>query len=97
VREIGLRMALGATPAAILRLVLRHSLALVGVGTAVGLAIAVFAVQPLATYLVPGVRPGDPLNFAAVALVLTAVALVATAAPAIRALRIDPLQALRQD
>jgi predicted permease len=97
IREIGLRVALGATPAAILRLVLRHSMGLVGAGTAVGLAIAAVAVRPLAAYLVPGVSPGDPLNFAVVAGVLFLVALAATAAPALRALRIDPLTALRHD
>jgi predicted permease len=97
IREIGLRVALGASPGAVLALVLRHSLGLVGVGTAAGLTIAVFAVRPLAAYLVPGVRPGDPLNFVMVAGVLAAVALVATAAPALRALRIDPLTALRHD
>ena len=97
IREIGLRVALGATPGAILQLVLCHSLGLVGVGTAAGLTIAVFAVRPLAAYLVPGVRPGDPMNFIMVAGVLAAVALVATTAPALRALRIDPLTALRHD
>jgi ABC-type lipoprotein release transport system permease subunit len=70
---------------------------LVGAGTAVGLAIAAVAVRPLAAYLVPGVSPGDPLNFAVVAGVLFLVALAATAAPALRALRIDPLTALRHD
>ena len=97
VREIGVRVALGATPGNILKLVLRHSLTLVGAGTAVGLILAVIAVRPLAAYLVPDVRPGDPLNFLAVVAVLTVVALVATAAPAIRALRIDPLHALRHE
>jgi ABC-type antimicrobial peptide transport system permease subunit len=97
VREIGVRVAIGATPGNILLLVLRHSMRLVAIGTAIGLAIAVFAVRPLALYLTPAVRPTDPLNFVAVAAVLATVALIATAAPAIRALRIDPLKALRHE
>jgi predicted permease len=97
VREIGVRMALGAGPGGILRLVLRHSLGLAGAGIAAGLAIAIFAVRPLAMFLIPDVRPGDPVNFAAVCGVLFLVTMLATAAPAIRALRIDPLQALRHD
>jgi predicted permease len=97
VREIGVRMALGAGPAGILRLVLRHSLGLVGTGIACGVAISVFAVRPLAMFLIPDVRPGDPLTFVAVCGVLLVVAVLATAAPAMRALRVDPLQALRHD
>jgi predicted permease len=97
VREIGLRVALGATPNGILRLVLRQSAGLVAVGLAIGVALAVFAVRPLAAFLLPDVRPADPANFAAGAAVLCAVALVATVAPAIRALRVDPVVALRHD
>ncbi len=97
IREIGLRVALGATPGGILKLVLRQSLGLVAVGIGVGMALAVLAVRPLAMFLIPDVRPSDPLNFTAVGAVLCLVALVATIAPAVRALRVDPLTALRHE
>ena len=96
-REIGLRVALGATPGAVIGMVVCQSLALVGAGLGVGLALAIFAVQPLAMFLVPGVRPADAVSFAAVAAILCGVALCATLAPAMRALRIDPLAALRHE
>jgi predicted permease len=97
VREIGVRVALGATPGAVLQLVLRHSLGLVSVGIGAGMLLAIFAVRPLAMFLIPDVRPTDPLNFLTVGAVLAAVALIATIAPAVRALRVDPLTALRHD
>ena len=97
VREIGLRVALGATPGAVLKLVLRHSLVLVSVGIGAGMLLAVFAVRPLALFLIPDVRPTDPLNFVAVGAVLSLVALIATIAPVLRALKIDPLTALRHE
>jgi putative ABC transport system permease protein len=97
VREIGVRMALGAGPGGILRLVLRHSFGLAGTGITAGLLIAIFAVRPLAMFLIPDVRPGDPVNFVVVCGVFLAVTVVATAAPAIRALRTDPVKALRHD
>ena len=95
--EIGLRMALGATPGQVLRLVFRQSFVLAGTGIAIGTALAVFAVRPLSLFVTPEVRPADPMNFAIVAGILCAVALLATAAPAIRALRVDPLVALRHE
>jgi predicted permease len=97
IREIGLRVALGASPGGILKLVLRQSFGLVGAGIGAGTAIAVLAVRPLAMFLVPNVHPTDPLNFLAVAGVLCFVALLATVAPAMRALRVDPLTALRNE
>jgi ABC-type antimicrobial peptide transport system permease subunit len=97
IREIGLRVALGATPAAVLKLVVLHSLVLVSVGIGAGMLLAAFAVRPLALFLIPDVRPTDPLNFVAVGAVLSLVALLATVAPALRALRIDPLIALRHE
>jgi predicted permease len=95
VREIGLRVALGASPRAVLSLVFRQSFALIGSGAAVGLAVAVFATQPLAMFLVPEVRPSDVVTYAAVAAVLAVVGAAATAHPALRALRVDPTTALR--
>ncbi len=96
-REIGLRVALGARPADVLRMVLRQSAALVGSGVLVGLVLAYFAVQPLALFLVPGMSPVDLPAFAVVMGVLGAVALVATMVPVSRALRVDPMAALRCD
>ena len=97
IREIGLRVALGAGPAEVLRLVLRQSFLLVGVGLAIGITLAVFAVRPLAMFLVPEVRPADAANFIVVGTVLCLVALLATVSPAVRALRVDPVVALRHE
>ena len=59
-REIGLRMALGASPASVLGIVLRQSVRLAGSGIGIGLALAYFAVRPLTMFLIPEVRPTDP-------------------------------------
>jgi putative ABC transport system permease protein len=74
-----------------------QSLKLVGTGMAIGLAIAVVVVRPLSMFLVPEVRPTDPMNFVAVACVLALVAGLATVAPTARALRVDPAVALRHE
>jgi putative ABC transport system permease protein len=95
--EIGIRVALGATPGNVLGMVARQSGRLVAMGMAIGLAMAVFAVRPLSMFLVPEVRATDPLNFLAVACVLALVAAVATVAPTVRALRVDPAVALRHE
>ncbi len=95
--EIGLRVALGATPGAVLRTVCRHSFGLVGAGLAIGLAIAFFGTRPVAMFLVPGLSTSDPAAFGAVVAVLGAVAVLATLTPAIRALRVDPMAALRYE
>jgi predicted permease len=97
IREIGLRVALGAAPASVLILVMRQSAGLVALGLGAGLSIAALIVRPLAVFLVPEVRPQDPTNFLAVAGMLAGVALAATAAPALRALQVDPLTALRHE
>jgi putative ABC transport system permease protein len=96
-REIGLRVALGATPSEVLRIVCRHSFALAGSGVAIGLALAFFAMHPLTLFLVPGLSASDPVAFLGVVVVLGAVALLATVAPAIRALRVEPMTALRYE
>jgi predicted permease len=95
--EIGVRMALGASPGSVLRLVVRQSATLAGIGSAVGLGMAVVAVRPLAMFLLPEVRPTDPSTFVAVAAALFGVAVAATVGPALRALRVDPAVALRHD
>jgi putative ABC transport system permease protein len=96
-REIGLRVALGATPSDVLRIVGRQSLVLVGSGMLAGLAVAFLVMQPLALFLVPGLSTLDPTALAAVMSVLAATAVLATLAPAARALRIDPMAALRHE
>lgn len=96
-REIGLRMALGASSSDLLRLIGRHSLVLVGSGVIAGFALAFFAMQPLALFLVPGLSTLDSTALLAVIGVLGAVALLATLTPAIRVLRVDPMVALRYE
>lgn len=95
-REIGVRMALGARPAQARREILGEALRLTALGLAVGVAGAVLLSRVLAGVL-HGVRPLDPMTFAAVALLLAAVALVAGWVPAQRAMRVDPMVALRDE
>jgi putative ABC transport system permease protein len=95
-REIGIRMALGAQAGDVLRLVLRQGLGLSLVGVAVGIAASLAGTRVLRGLLY-GVAPTDPATFAAVALLLVTVALVACLIPARRALRVDPVVALRHD
>ena len=90
-------MALGATPGKILFLVCRHSFVLSGAGMFIGLALAFLATRPLAMFLVPGLQAADPAAFVSVAGVLGGVVLLATLAPAIKALRVDPMTALRYE
>jgi ABC-type antimicrobial peptide transport system permease subunit len=94
-REIGLRIALGATPSGVLRLVAVQSASLAAAGIGIGLAISIFAVRPLAMFLTPEVRTADASNFVVVAFALALVTLAATISPALRALRVDPVVALR--
>ncbi len=95
-RDIGIRLALGASRRAILTMVLRQGLWLAMAGAAVGLAGALI-VSRLMAGLLFGVRPVDPLTFVGVTLLLTAVALAACYIPARRAMRLDPLAALRYE
>ena len=95
-REIGVRMALGATRRDVLRLVLTHALRIVTAGLVVGLAGAAGVTRLLQRFLF-GVTPTDPLVFAAVTLLLLAVGLLAAWLPARRATRIDPWAALRSE
>jgi predicted permease len=94
--EIGIRMALGAQPGQVVGLVLTSGMRLVAVGLAIGLAGAVGAARLIQTLLYQ-VRPLDPVIYAAVAALFTAVATLACFVPSWRASRIDPLVALRAD
>ena len=93
-REIGLRMALGATPARLRRLVLAESAKLAFAGTVAGVPAAVLVAHWMSTLLF-AVTPADPVTLAGVALLLTLVALAAGYFPARRAMRVDPMAALR--
>jgi len=93
-REIGVRMALGASPAGVMRLVIGESAKLLLLGLAVGIAGALVLTRFMATLLF-GVAPTDPLTFGVVALLLAFVALAAAYVPARRAMRVDPMVALR--
>jgi putative ABC transport system permease protein len=93
-REIGIRMALGARPAAVVGLMLRRTLGLTGIGLALGLGAAWLASR-MAEGMLYGVDAFDPALYGLVALVVLAVALVTTALPARRAARIEPTAALR--
>jgi ABC-type antimicrobial peptide transport system permease subunit len=95
-REIGIRVALGSTRASILRLVLKEGFELVLVGLVLGIVGAAFMQRAVASEIY-GVRPLDPLVLASVTAVLVIVALAACAVPARRAMRVDPIVALRSE
>jgi predicted permease len=95
-REIGIRMALGAERTTVLRGVLGYGLTLASVGIVGGLA-AALALTRLMETLLFGVRPSDPLTLAGVAAVVAAVAAAASVIPALRATRVDPIVALRDE
>ena len=94
--EIGIRMALGAQSAQVIRLIMRSGLELVAIGLALGLAAAAGAARVIQTLLFD-VRPLEPLVYAAVAVTFALVATLACLLPSLRASRIDPLVALRAD
>jgi len=93
--ELGIRIALGASRAQVLRLVVEDGLVLVGAGIAIGFVISLLVTRPLALLLAHGVSPTDPLNSFAVALLLALVGTGACLIPARRAMRVDPVVALR--
>ena len=95
-REIGIRMALGANPGKVMRLVLARGLRLAGAGTVIGVLAALMLTQLLNSLLF-GVSATDPLTFAAVAGLLLGVAFLACYVPARRAMRVDPMVALRYE
>jgi predicted permease len=93
--EIGVRMALGAQPADILRMVFREGLLIVGIGLVVGIGGALAAGQVVGSFLTVSAR--DPVTYATVTAILLAVALSACFIPARRAMRVDPMVALRYE
>lgn len=95
-QEIGVRVALGADRRSVLGLIVGQGLRLAGVGVGLGLVLAA-AGMPLARSLLYNVSPFDPLSFSAVTVFLLSVALVASYVPALRATRVDPLVALREE
>lgn len=95
-QEIGMRMALGAQPTDVLRLVTRQGFWLVGLGMGIGLVAALGLTRFMADFLY-GVSPSDPPTYFALSLVLAAVGLIACWLPARRATRINPLTAIRAD
>jgi putative ABC transport system permease protein len=94
--EIGIRMALGARPGDVLGLVTKLGFKLTSMGVAIGVALAFGVTRLISTFLF-GVKPTDPLTYAAVALSLAAIALLACYVPARRAMRVDPMIALRYE
>jgi ABC-type antimicrobial peptide transport system permease subunit len=93
-REIGIRLALGATQRNILHLIVRQGMILALTGVAIGLAGA-FALTRLMRSLLFGIRSTDPLTFIAIAALLAVIALLASYIPARRAARIDPMVSMR--
>ena len=95
-REIGIRVALGAQSRQVMAPVLREGVGLALTGIAIGIAASLAATRLLAEFLF-GVEPTDPMTYTAVALLLLAIALVASYIPSRRALRVDPITALRAE
>ncbi|HTW64846.1 MAG TPA: ABC transporter permease [Bryobacteraceae bacterium] len=95
-REIGIRLALGAQPAELKKMFVRHGLKLTGIGLAIGL-IAAIALMRLMKSLLFGISPLDPLTYIAVPIVLAVAAFLASYLPARRAAAVDPVEALKAE
>ena len=95
-RELGIRLAIGAQPGDVLKLVLQHGMRLAAIGVGFGIVAAAIA-GPLLRSQLYGISSFDPLVFATVPAILLSVAFAAAYRPAVRAMRVDPMQALRED
>jgi predicted permease len=95
-RELGIRMALGATPGGITNMVIRQGLLLGGIGVAVGIAGALLLTRFLSSLLF-GIEPTDPITFVAIGFLMMMVAIISSYIPARRAARIDPVISLRTE
>ena len=95
-KEIGIRIALGASRGQVVGLVVREGMTLVGIGVAIGLTLAAAMARPLSAYLY-GLGGFDPVTFGSVAALLASTALLANYLPALRAVRVDPLKAIRYE
>jgi predicted permease len=95
-REIGIRMALGAQAGDVLKLILREGVVLIGIGLALGIAVALATTRLIEGFLY-GVKATDPLTYALIAFLLAFVALLACWIPARRATKVDPMVALRYE
>ncbi|HET9452686.1 MAG TPA: FtsX-like permease family protein, partial [Gemmatimonadaceae bacterium] len=95
-REIGIRLALGADNSQVMRLIMGQGLAIAAVGIVLGVGGA-YALSRLTASLLYGVSPSDPITFVTVAAVITVVAMAACVVPTFRAMRVDPLEAIRAD
>jgi ABC-type antimicrobial peptide transport system permease subunit len=93
-REIGIRMALGAQRSDVLKMTVKQGLRLVGFGLLIGLVVA-FILTRVMTSLLFGISATDPITFVTISLVLLAVAMLASYIPSVRAMRVDPMVALR--
>jgi putative ABC transport system permease protein len=96
VREIGIRMALGAQLGDVLKMIVTQGMKATTIGLGIGL-MGALALGRLVASLIYGVHPTDPITFGAVSLLLASVGLLASVVPAYRAVRIDPLVALRDE
>jgi len=94
--EIGIRMALGAQPSGIVQLIIREVSVVIAIGVAAGIVLTL-AGSKTASSLLFGLKPRDPVTIAAAVLILTAIGIAASAIPARRAARLDPMQALRNE
>jgi ABC-type antimicrobial peptide transport system permease subunit len=95
-QEMGVRIALGASAPSVVRLIVSRGLGMAVAGALAGMLIAIWATRPLAALLY-GVSTTDPVTFGTVPLIFVVVAIAASAVPALRATRVDPVKTLRAD